>query len=278
MPENFTRETTTIKTPLSPNEVWSLFSSLDFWMDNLPPKITQLSVENKLKAGATGQVVFNGQTYTLNLIAWEKPHTLSLKVSQEHRSLFLLQVNLDRTPQGTKVTLYLFDYQAKWYRRFLPGLTVRRWFLKLTTNLKNSLTRTDNLPERTQTAGALRLPRGFYLWHRANSYTRSLRQVLKPFRLTPTQWFILKAISDLNQTDKQLTHEDVAKALDLHPVVVSDMVATLVRKNLVRKIKPPNNKRAFHLFPSPVGTQVLKASQPSVLEFDQTFFSQEKTV
>ena len=283
MSETYSREKTVIKTSLPVNHVWSLFQSLDFWLEVLPKKTSQLSLETDPKAGVRGQVVFNGQTYLFNIISWEENRLISFKVSDAKKGLFLLQISFDtnhKKPQ-TSVTLEIFDYTKRWWQKFLPGMNVSRWYHQLVKNLKLSLNslieaRADQVGQASNEdqAQVLDLPQGFYLWHKSNRYSRKLKRVLKPFHLTPTQWFILKAINDLGQKDKNLTHEDVATALKLHPVVVSDMVATLVRKNLVRKLKPPQNKRAFYLYPSPVGKQLLQASTPSVKQFDEEFFSQ----
>ena len=273
MKESFTRETAIIKTDLSQTQVWSLFNSLDFWLDNLPQKVTQLSLEGEIKAGAKGQIVFNGQTYTFNLLAWEKPHTISIKVAKESRGLFLLQINLKETDHITRLDLHLFNYTYCFWQRLLPGMNVSRWFRQLGLKLKQTLTTETTTGSRSLKPTKPNLPQGFYLWRKSNRYTRELKQVLKPFSLTPTQWFVLKAINDLNQTDQQLTHEDVAKALKLHPVVVSDMVKILVRKNLVRKLKPADNKRAFYLSLSPIGRQTLNLSLKVVKDFDQQFFA-----
>ncbi len=273
MKESFARETAIIRASLGQTQVWSLFNSLDFWLDNLPQKVTQLSLEGEIKAGAKGQVVFNGQTYTFNLLAWEKPHTISIKVTKEGRGLFLLQINLKEADQTTKLNLHLFNYTYRFWQRLLPGMNVSRWFRRFSLKLKQTLATETTTESRSLKPTKLNLPQGFYLWRRSNRYTRELKQVLKPFSLTPTQWFILKAINDLNQTDKQLTHEDVASALKLHPVVISDMVKTLVRKNLIRKLKPADNKRAFYLSLSPIGRQTLDLSLKVVKDFDQQFFT-----
>ena len=281
MPETYTREKNVINSGLPTNHIWSLFQSLDFWLEVLPKTTSQLSLETDPKAGARGQVVFNGQTYLFNLISWEKNKLISFKISQADKGLFLLQISFEPTSNKnqTLLTLDLFNYTNRWWHRLIPGMNVNRWYQKLLKNLElalQTLTSTSDSTSETRpsitTSSSLDLPQGFYLWRKSNRYSRELKKVLKPFNLTPTQWFILKTVSDLGQQDNKLTHEDVANALKLHPVVVSDMVATLVRKNLVRKLKPPENKRAFYLFPSPVGKQLLQASTTFVKQFDEEFF------
>lgn len=280
MKDSFTREETNIKSGLSPIHLWSLFNSLDFWLDILPKKTTQLSLDGKLKAGAVGQAVVNGRLYTFNLLAWEKNQTFSLKVSKDSKPLFLLQTDLRPQLKGSLVKLTFFNYQTSFWQKLFPNLGPVGWFRQFTTNLAQIVAEQppDHTQNQTKDEEPFKLPKGFYLWHKANRYTRELKQALKPFNLTSTQWFILFAISKLNEKDTQLTHEDVAKALKLHPVVVSDIVKTLVRKNLVRKIKPKDNKRAFYLFPSPIGKQTLELSTPVVKRFDQQFFRLQQNV
>jgi len=56
-------------------------------------------------------------------------------------------------------------------------------------------------------------------------------------------------------------------------VVISDGVKVLVKKNLVKKLKPSDNKRAYYLHVSPIGKQTIDISLPAVKKFDQEFFN-----
>ena len=77
---------------------------------------------------------------------------------------------------------------------------------------------------------------GFLFWKRFNSWQRLIRERLEPLGLTQVQYAILAATSYLESAE-HVTQQNVSDQLSMDKMMVSDLVKTLEKRNLLTRTK-----------------------------------------
>ncbi len=116
---------------------------------------------------------------------------------------------------------------------------------------------------------------GFLLWQTTNLWQRKIKASLAPFGLTHVQFVLLAGLSWLEQEDDNvaITQKRLAEFCGTDPMMTSQVLRTLERAKLVKRIAHPKDARAIRLNISDNGAKKLSDALVSVEEADARFFA-----
>lgn len=130
--------------------------------------------------------------------------------------------------------------------------------------MKKSLT--DSLYTSDKESPGLLFWRAFYNWQ------AHIRLALAPHEVTQGQYSVMAALSYLSSDGASVKQQDIAQALAMDKMMVSDLVKALLRKKYVSRVPHPSDARAYALAPTALGTKKLRICVPIVESIDETFF------
>src|SRR5215207_4012874 len=114
---------------------------------------------------------------------------------------------------------------------------------------------------------------GFLLWKVTNLWQRRQRAALKSLDLTHVQFVLLAGIAWLSRDDEPVTQAGLAQHAQMDPMMTSQVVRTLERKELVRRVPHPLDSRAKSLNATSQGLELAKRAMILVEQTDEMFFS-----
>ena len=126
-------------------------------------------------------------------------------------------------------------------------------------------------PLETKFAAAEDSP-GFMLWKAANVLQRAHAASLRDLDITPTQLSLLTCLVYL-QGRGPVTASAVVAHSGMDKMLVSDLVAALVRKRLVSKSPNPDDARSTLIKATALGVRTTNAAVKKVEAFDDEFFA-----
>jgi MarR family transcriptional regulator, organic hydroperoxide resistance regulator len=116
---------------------------------------------------------------------------------------------------------------------------------------------------------------GFLLWQLTNQWQRQQRQALVKLRLTHAQFVVLASVLWLNNTSEQaVTQQAISAHSKIDKMSMSDLVATLTRKKLLRRTRHKQDGRAYSIALTEKGQESVLKAIPIVEGIDAEFFSQ----
>lgn len=113
---------------------------------------------------------------------------------------------------------------------------------------------------------------GFLIWKVSNKLQRAHRVALKDLGLTPTQFSVLASIVYVSSIHEKLTQSLLCQHTGMDKMLVSDIVQSLIKKQLVDKQKNIDDSRAFLIQPTLRGVEVANHAVKIVEGIDQEFF------
>jgi DNA-binding MarR family transcriptional regulator len=118
---------------------------------------------------------------------------------------------------------------------------------------------------------------GFALWQVATIWQRGVRAALAEVGLTHAQFVLLVSAAWL-QASAQATGEPVTQArvsdhAKTDAVMTSEVLRTLERKGLLRRLAHPNDARARQIVLTPAGKELARQAVALVEGVDQAFFA-----
>jgi DNA-binding MarR family transcriptional regulator len=117
---------------------------------------------------------------------------------------------------------------------------------------------------------------GFLLWQLTNQWQRQQRQALAKLGLTHAQFVVLAGVLWLSSLpDNAVTQKQVSELSKIDKMSMSDLVATLLQKKMLKRMPNASDKRAYSLFLTDKGRRIVLKSIPVVDEIDAKFFSKE---
>jgi DNA-binding MarR family transcriptional regulator len=119
---------------------------------------------------------------------------------------------------------------------------------------------------------------GFALWQVATIWQRRVRAALAEVGLTHAQFVLLVSAAWL-QASQQATGEPVTQArvsdhAKTDAVMTSEVLRTLERKDLLRRLPHPNDARARQVVLTPAGKKLAKHAIALVETVDEAFFAE----
>ena len=122
-------------------------------------------------------------------------------------------------------------------------------------------------------AEAEKIP-GYLLWQVSKLWQRSLNTALSDLHLSSTQAVILINVPRLTKENKDVTQMMLAEVTKIDRTTVSQSIHSLERKQLIRRIVPATNKRAYHVELTEAGENVVSQALQRIISAHQTFFQQ----
>lgn len=117
---------------------------------------------------------------------------------------------------------------------------------------------------------------GFLLWQLTNQWQRQQRQALAKLGLTHPQFVVLAGVLWLSSLpDNTVTQKQVSDLSKIDKMSMSDLVATLLQKKLLKRTSHNKDKRAYSLILTEKGRRIVLKAVPVVEEIDAEFFTQE---
>jgi len=113
---------------------------------------------------------------------------------------------------------------------------------------------------------------GFLLWHLENLWQREQRKALEPFDLTTVQFLLLAGLAATSATNAATSQIALARRCRTDPMMTSQVVRTLTKRNLVERAKDKTDKRAFAVRLTDQGRALLHAAEPAVRAVERGFF------
>lgn len=114
---------------------------------------------------------------------------------------------------------------------------------------------------------------GFLLYKVYNKWQREIKRNLKELDLTHTQYVILATTYWLIFNQKQVTQIEIAKQAELDVMMTSNVLRTLEKKKIVKRIPHDTDTRAKLITITDSGEELLKKAIVVVESFDRMFFS-----
>ncbi len=115
---------------------------------------------------------------------------------------------------------------------------------------------------------------GFLLWQVSNLWQRSIREALAPTGLTHAQFVLLASLSWLNQHEENITQVRLAHHTRMDVMMTSDVLRTLETKGLIRRVRSPQDRRAWNLEVEATGLELANQAVRLVEIADTAFFAQ----
>jgi len=117
---------------------------------------------------------------------------------------------------------------------------------------------------------------GFLLWQITNQWQRQQRQALAKLGLTHPQFVVLAGVLWLSSLpDNTVTQKQVSDLSKIDKMSMSDLVAILLKKKLIKRMPHHKDKRAYSLILTDKGKSLVLEAVPVVEGIDAKFFSQE---
>jgi DNA-binding MarR family transcriptional regulator len=113
---------------------------------------------------------------------------------------------------------------------------------------------------------------GLMLWRVTNAWQAAQRAALRPFDLTHVQFVLLASLAWLD-TDGPTTQRELSRHAGTDPMMTSQVLRTLERKNLVERRSHPTDARAKALRATQEGAELAARANAAVEAVDRRFFT-----
>lgn len=114
---------------------------------------------------------------------------------------------------------------------------------------------------------------GYLLTQASFLKQRITNAALKELDLTYAQFVILAGTYELSEEGDTVTQQTIAIERRLDKAMVSNVVKTLIEKELIIREEHPIDKRAFTLHVTPTGKEVAIRGREIAREIDEEFFA-----
>ncbi len=114
---------------------------------------------------------------------------------------------------------------------------------------------------------------GFALWQVASLWQQQIRRALAPLELTHGPFVLLASAAWLTREGAQVTQAQIAAHARTDAVTTSEVLRTLAKKKLVRRVQNPADKRAWSIEPTAEGGKLAQKAMRAVEAADEAFFS-----
>lgn len=113
---------------------------------------------------------------------------------------------------------------------------------------------------------------GLMLWRVTNSWQREIRATLAPFDLTHVQFVLLSVLTAMGD-ESPITQRDLAERAATDPMMTSQVLRALEKKDLVKRHPHPTDGRARILTATTAGMALANRANAAVEQADRAYFS-----
>jgi DNA-binding MarR family transcriptional regulator len=113
---------------------------------------------------------------------------------------------------------------------------------------------------------------GLLFWQVSVLWQRKIKDALRPYNITHTQFVILSVTHELNEQNSCVTQNDISDFSMIDVMTVSTTVRLLEKKDFIRRENHPTDTRAKRIINTNRGDELLKSVIPIVEAVDNDFF------
>ena len=113
---------------------------------------------------------------------------------------------------------------------------------------------------------------GLLFWQTATLWQRAIKETLRPYNLTHTQYVILAVIQELNESDENVTQKKISDFSMIDIMTTSSTLRLLEKKKLICRTISTVDSRANSIKISSSGSKLLCEATPDVENVDEAFF------
>jgi DNA-binding MarR family transcriptional regulator len=117
---------------------------------------------------------------------------------------------------------------------------------------------------------------GLLFWQVSVMWQRKIKDALRSYDITHTQFVILAVAHELNEYNSCVTQNDISDFSMIDVMTVSTTLRLLEKKNLIKRENHPTDTRAKRIINTDSGETILKTVTPIVEAVDNDFFFSEK--
>jgi DNA-binding MarR family transcriptional regulator len=114
---------------------------------------------------------------------------------------------------------------------------------------------------------------GFMLWQVSKLWQRQLNTALKPFAIGNTEFVLLGNTVRFAQLGQSVTPVLLMDATKVDRMTASQTIRSLEKKHLIERVSLPQDKRTFHIMPTPEGTKLADKALGEVIKSHTAFFA-----
>ncbi len=114
---------------------------------------------------------------------------------------------------------------------------------------------------------------GFLLWQVTSVWQRGIKQALKKYNITHTQFVILASLLWFLTHKKETNQAVVSAQTHIDPMTTSTVLRTLQRRGLVHRVANRSDSRAKTITLTAKGKHIATQAVKKVEQFDDLFFA-----
>ncbi len=109
-------------------------------------------------------------------------------------------------------------------------------------------------------------------WQVSTLWQRAVKEALRQYDLTHTQYVILAVIEELQETDDKITQKKISDFSMIDAMTISSTLRLLEKKGFVQRIPQIKDTRANQIINTKAGSLLLKKAISAVESVDKRFF------
>ena len=117
---------------------------------------------------------------------------------------------------------------------------------------------------------------GLLFWQVSTLWQRKIKESLRPYDLTHTQYVILAVTQELNDRNTEVTQKEISDFSMIDVMTVSKTLRLLENKNLINRENHSSDTRAKRIKNTVAGEEMLQTVSPIIEMVDKDFFFENK--
>lgn len=117
---------------------------------------------------------------------------------------------------------------------------------------------------------------GLLFWQVFTLWQRKIKESLRPYDLTHTQYVILAVTQELNDRNTEVTQKEISDFSMIDVMTVSKTLRLLENKNLIIRENHSSDTRAKRIKNTVAGEEMLQTVSPIIETVDKDFFFENK--
>ena len=117
---------------------------------------------------------------------------------------------------------------------------------------------------------------GLLFWQVSTLWQRKIKESLRPYELTHTQYVILAVTQELNDRNAEVTQKEISDFSMIDVMTVSKTLRLLENKNLIIRENHSSDTRAKRIKNTVAGEEMLQTVSPIIETVDKDFFFENK--
>jgi DNA-binding MarR family transcriptional regulator len=117
---------------------------------------------------------------------------------------------------------------------------------------------------------------GLLFWQVSILWQRRIKEALRPYDITHTQFVILAVTHELNENGSCVTQNEISDFSMVDVMTISTTLRLLEKKNLVIRENHPTDTRAKQIKNTERGEEIIKVVTPVIESVDNEFFFADK--